>query len=84
MLYDVLHFMDPSQIYALPQHINSFGELVIYTKDFAQLMGITPEAVEAARIQIILGLYTDKQDDDLQVPTTIPLKEALLIAEVIK
>jgi hypothetical protein len=76
--------MNPSQIYALPQHINSFGELVIFTKDFAQLMGVTPAAVEAVRIQIILGFYIDINDDHLQVPTTIPLKEALLIAEVIE
>jgi hypothetical protein len=47
-------------------------------------MGKTPEAVEAARIQIVLGLYADENDGNLQVPTTIPLKEALLIAEVIE
>ena len=81
MLHDASHFMDPLQIYALPQHINSRDELVIYTKDLAQLLGISPKAIEVARLQIVFGLYADKFDETLHVPSTISLKEALQIAE---
>ena len=81
MSYAVFQKMDPREIYALPQHINQHGELVIYTRDFAQLMGMTLKEVEVARIRLIYGLFIDLNDINLFVPKTILLKEALLIAE---
>ncbi len=83
MLSYVSHFMNPSQIYALPQHINSSGELVVYAKDFAQLMDITPATVETTRLQVLYGLFADENDSNLFIPETITLREAVLIAEAI-
>lgn len=83
MSHAVFHRMDPREIYALPQHINQHGELVIYTRDFARLMGMTLKEVEVARIRLVYRLYIDLDDINLFVPKTILLKEALLIAEEI-
>ena len=83
MLSYVSQFMNHSQIYALPQHINSSGELVVYTKDFAQLIGITTAMVETTRLQILYGLFADKNDSNLHIPETITIREAVLIAEAI-
>lgn len=76
--------MDPKQIYALPQHINQHGELVIHTRDFAQLMGMTPKEVEIVRIRLLYGLFLYPNDTNIFAPETIPLKEALLIANEIE
>ena len=81
MSHAVFYKMDPREIYALPQHINQHGELVVYTRDFARLMGMTPKEVEVARIRLVYRLYIDLDDINLFVPKTILLKEALLIAE---
>jgi hypothetical protein len=81
MSYAIFQKMDPREIYALPQHINQHGELVIATRNFAQLMGMTRKEVEVTRVRLMYGLFIDHNDTRLFVPKTILLKEALLIAE---
>lgn len=84
MLDAVYQGMNPQKIYALPQHINHYGELVLHTRDFAKLMGMTLKEVEVARIRLVYGLFLDLNDINLFVPSTILLREALLIAENIE
>jgi len=81
MLYSGIHPMNRSQIYALPKHINQHGELVIYLKDFASLMDMTPKEVEITRIHLVYGLSLDHDDYNLFVPKTILLSDAILIAD---
>lgn len=84
MSHAIFQQMDPKEIYALPQHTNQYGQLVVHTHDFAELTGITPRELEIIRIRLIYGLFIDFNDINLFVPDTILLTEALLIASEIE
>ncbi len=72
--------MKYNKIHYLPKYINQNGELIVYTKDLAELIGIPEREIAILEARIFYNLHL-KNGKYIQISETILFESAMVIAE---
>lgn len=70
------------KIHYLPKYINPDGELVVYTKDLADLMEISERLIAITEARILFGIHI-YEGEQIFIPSTISFETALIIVQEI-
>lgn len=74
--------MKYNKIHYLPKYINQNGDLIVYTKDLAELMEMPEREIAVLEARIFYNLHL-KSDKYIQLSETILFESAMVIAEYI-